>query len=133
VPRWLNEGLAQVFETGQLDGDSLRIDAADRQRLARLRSDLAQQPLSLAHVLSAEEREFLGPHSSSSSQRHYLYAWGLAHYIAFEQNLLASPRLDEYVASSARQLDPIIRFEKLIGQPLAEFEKRWRAAMLDGR
>ena len=29
VPRWLNEGLAQTFEAGLLDGDSLRVDAPD--------------------------------------------------------------------------------------------------------
>ena len=33
VPRWLNEGLAQVFEGGQLESGSLRIDAPDRVKL----------------------------------------------------------------------------------------------------
>lgn len=129
VPRWLNEGLAQVFETGQLDGDSLRIDAPDRERLARLRADLSSQPLPLAQVLHAQEREFLGPHGNTSSQRHYLYAWGLAYYLAFDEGLLGTSRLDEYVASSAQELDPILRFERLVGQPVADFDRQWRAAM----
>lgn len=129
VPRWLNEGLAQVFETGQLDGDSLRIDAPDRQRLERLQEDLAAQPLRLAQLLTAQEREFLGPHGDTSSQRHYLYAWGVAYYLAFQENLLATKRLDEYVAPAAEQLDPIARFERLANQPLPQFEERWRAAM----
>jgi hypothetical protein len=30
VPRWLNEGLAQIFETGQLEAGTLRLDAAKR-------------------------------------------------------------------------------------------------------
>ena len=129
VPRWLNEGLAQVFEGGQLDGDSLRLDAPDRERLKRLRADVAQQPLPLAQLLTAQEREFLGPHGTESSQRHYLYAWGLAHYLTFHESLLASPRLGEYVTSAAQRMDPIERFEKLAGRPLAEFERQWRAAM----
>lgn len=130
VPRWLNEGLAQVFETGQLDGDSLRIDAPDRERLARLKADLASQSLPLAEVLHAQEREFLGPHGNASSQRHYLYAWGLAYYLAFDEGLLGTSRLDEYVASSAEELDPIVRFERLVGQTLSDFERQWRGAMV---
>ena len=130
VPRWLNEGLAQVFESGQLDGESLRLDAPDKQRLAALRADLASsQPLRLTQVLTAGEREFLGLHSGGTPQRHYLYAWGLAHYLTFDGNLLSSGRLDAYVSPAAERLDPIARFEQLAGQPLPEFETAWRAAM----
>jgi len=132
VPRWLNEGLAQVFESGQLDGDSLRLDAPDKERLAALRADLAAgQPLPLAQLLTASERQFLGPHAGAAPQRHYLYAWGLAHYLTFRHNLLASGRLDQYVAQESQRLDPIARFEQLAGQPIAEFEAAWRAAMLE--
>lgn len=133
VPRWLNEGLAQVFETGQLDGDSLRIDAPDRDRLRRLREDLAAQPLPLAQLLTAQEREFLGPHGDSSSQRHYLYAWGLAYYLAFDEGLLTTARLDDYVARDAKRQGPIARFERLVNQPLPQFERRWREQMVAAR
>ena len=131
VPRWLNEGLAQVFESGQLDGDLLRIDAPDRAKLARLQADLASgEPLSLTQLLAAQEREFLGPHAADEPKRHYLYSWGLAYYLAFHEDLLDSGRLDDYVADSARQLEPTRRFEKVIGRRLAEFEPMWRQAML---
>ena len=133
VPRWLNEGLAQVFETGQLDGDSLRIDAPDRDRLARLQQDLATQPLPLAQLLTAQEREFLGPHGDGSSQRHYLYAWGLAYHLAFQENLLGTARLDQYVTPAAQKLSPVARFEGLVNQPLPSFEQRWREAIAAAR
>jgi hypothetical protein len=133
VPRWLNEGLAQVFETGQLDGDSLRIDAPDRDRLTRLQQDLSTQPLPLAQLLTAQEREFLGPHGDSSSQRHYLYAWGLAYHLAFQENLLGTARLDRYVSPAAQKLGPVARFEGLVNQPLPKFEQRWREAMTAAR
>jgi hypothetical protein len=131
VPRWLNEGLAQVFESGQLDGDSLRLDAPDKGRLAALRAELASsRPLPLAQVLAANEREFLGPHASGTPERQYLYAWGLAHYLVFHENLLASGRLDAFVAARSQRLEPIARFEQLVGRSLPEFEKAWREAML---
>jgi hypothetical protein len=134
VPRWLNEGLAQVFESGQLDGDSLRLDAPARDKLASLQQDLAAgQPLPLARLLEAEEREFLGPHGSGSPSRHYLYAWGLAWHLSMAQNLLGPGKLDEYVGERPGPRDPITRFEQLTGQRLAEFEPAWRRAMLEAK
>jgi len=82
-------------------------------------------------LLTASERQFLGPHAGATPQRHYLYAWGLAHYLTFRHNLLASGRLDQYVTQESQRLDSIARFEALTGQPLAEFESAWRAAMLE--
>jgi hypothetical protein len=88
-------------------------------------------PLSLAALLTGRERQFLGPHAGGSPQRHYLYAWGVAWYLTFHENLLASDRLPEYVALGADEQDAIARFERLTGRPLAEFEGKWRAAMLE--
>jgi len=127
VPTWLHEGLAQVFEGGQLEGDSLRIDAPDRDRLKRLLTDLnSGDPLPLARLLVAEERTFAGDHGGRASERHYLYAWGLAYYLVTEKNLLGSSALDEFVSPQAAALTPTARLEKLVGQPLDRFEAQWR-------
>jgi hypothetical protein len=88
LPLWLAEGLAQIFESPQFDTeDRMRIDAPDPQRLARLAADLVSgSPLALADLLTADPSQFLVPHDASgeTSERHYLYAWGLAYYLAFE-------------------------------------------------
>ena len=63
--------------------------------------------------------------------RAYYYSWGLAYYLAFEQGVLDSPPLDAYLSPAAAQLDPVTRFEQLVGMPLADFETRWRTAMLE--
>jgi hypothetical protein len=133
VPRWLNEGLAQVFEGGQLESGSLRLDAADSVRLKSLQDDLrSPRPLSLSDVLTADEGHFLVSHrgGEKASQRYYLYAWGLAYYLAFRQPLLETPALDLYVDLPAAKLAPVERFEKLVGMPLAGFEAKWRAEIL---
>lgn len=131
VPTWLHEGLAQVFEGGQLEGDSLRIDAPDRERLKLLLADLnAADPLSLSRLLVAEERTIAGDHGGRESERHYLYAWGLSYYLVTEKNLLGSSALDEFVSQQAVALPPAARLEKLVQQPLARFEEEWRAKML---
>ena len=89
LPHWLNEGLAQIFEAGQVEADSLRIDAPDRKRLAQLQNDLrGEHPLTVRDVVLADEQDFLNPSSSRSAQRYYLYSWGLAYYLTFEKDRL---------------------------------------------
>jgi Protein of unknown function (DUF1570) len=133
VPRWLNEGLAQVFEGGQLESGSLRLDAPDAARLKLLQQDLrSPQVLSLSELLTADEGRFLvlHPGGAQASQRHYLYSWGLAYYLAFRQPLLETPALDRYVDPAAAGRSPIERFQTLVNMPLAEFEANWRGEML---
>jgi len=136
VPRWLNEGLAQIFETGQLEAGTLRLDAPHAERLAKLQGNLrSDRPLSLADVLKAKGSEFLvfhtgGPAATERSKQYYLYSWGLAYYLAFRQPVLETAALDRYVEAAAAKSDPIARFERLVGMPLDQFESRWRAEML---
>ncbi len=129
VDRWLNEGLAQIFEVGQLDGDTLRIDAPNPTALAHLQRDLASDsPLSLAELLVSSDRDFLAAHARISTARHYAYAWGLVYYVTIEKQLLTPESLAAFLSPSEQS--PLERFEALIGKPLREFEREWREAML---
>lgn len=131
VPRWLNEGLAQVFEHAQLDADTLRIDAPAADLLARLQADLKRpDPLPLDDLLTREQ-SFTAMHSrQAAAERRYLYAWGLAHYLTFDRAGLNTPKFAEYIAASGPTDKPIARFERWVGRPLPEFETQWRSAML---
>jgi hypothetical protein len=137
VPRWLNEGLAQVFESGQLEGDMLRIDAPSRSRLLALRNDfqkLGRFPLS--EMLIAADQPFLVPHAYQSGQgdeRMYLYAWGLAWHLAFQHDALESSALELYLDSDSQHVDPIPRFEALVGKQLPRFEDQWRESIMRQR
>lgn len=132
VPIWLHEGLAQVFQSGQLEADMLRIDAPLGAALEVLQDDLASDdPLLLDDLLAAGRREFLaGPQADRRAQRLYAYAWGVAYCLTFYEPVLGTGRLDEYVAPRAAQSPPAARFELLIDTPLSDFEARWRQAML---
>ncbi len=133
VPRWLNEGLAQIFEGGQLEAGALRLDAPDPDRLQNLKNDLRSAgALRLADVLEADQSAFLvyHPGGSHASKQHYLYSWGLAYYLTFRQPMLETADLDLYVARQGEPISPIKRFERLVGMPLDKFEARWRADML---
>ncbi|MGD9722463.1 MAG: DUF1570 domain-containing protein [Pirellulales bacterium] len=133
VPRWLNEGLAQTFEAGLLEADTLRIDNPNAVALSRLQSDLAgEQPLSLAELLAAGSDSFLAGHADDgqSVSRHYYYSWGLAYYLAFEQGVLGTANFEAYLNPELAGASPVERFEALVGMPLSTFEPRWREAML---
>jgi len=136
VPRWLNEGLAQVFESGKLDGQSLRLDAPAPAQLALLQEELRRRPLQLEDLLEAENLPFLDGHvqeNQRSAGRNYAYAWGLAWYLTFHEQKTAGAALDQYVSQDSSQLTPVARFEKFTGKKLAQFEKDWRRTMLDLR
>lgn len=105
IPRWLNEGLAQVMENGRLESGQLRIDAPDQERLKRLYDDMHRaDPLTLVGLLQAPPEAFLGIHESQASKvveadRYYLYSWGLAYYLAFEKRAsLGTKALEAYVS-----------------------------------
>jgi hypothetical protein len=135
VPRWLNEGLAQVFESGRLDGQSLRLDAPSPQRLARLQAELRRNPWPLAEMLQAENPPFLEGHASDtqSADRAYTYAWGLAWYLTFREQKLGGAAINQFVGPGSVELSPIQRFEKFTGSKLPQFEQEWRRAILEAR
>ena len=133
VPRWLNEGLAQIFEAGLLEADSLRIDAPNLVALAQLQADLqGGSPLELKDLLTAGSDTFLTAHAADGQtiSRAYYYSWGLAYYLAFDQGVLGTPAFDDYLSAAPAGSNPVERFEKFVGMPLPQFEPRWRAAML---
>lgn len=131
VPRWLNEGLAQVFERGFLEADTLRVDAPDTTLLTDLKKRLASDDsLTLAKLLNASDDSFLMTHSESASAEHYLYSWGLAYYLVFERAWLRGEALEGYVRGSTASEGAVACFETSVGRSLAEFEKEWRGTML---
>lgn len=135
VPRWLNEGLAQMFESGQLEGDTLRIDAPDREALLAVQEQLARDdPAVLPRLLAADETEFLTAHRSAAGPGREIYylSWALTYYLTFlrEPSIWDTAALDAYVTPDGSGLSPIARFERLVHVPLPEFWRRWRSTLL---
>jgi len=136
LPPWFAEGMALMFESALLESDTLRIDAPNRAALKTLQADLrSRHPLTLAELLAADREAFLiDDDAQAPTDRLYAAAWGLVYYLAFERDLLTRAKLDRYLAGLAAAdrttRSQVQRFEQVVGQPLAEFESQWRAAML---
>jgi hypothetical protein len=128
VPHWLNEGLAQIFETAIVEAGELRVDAPDPKRLRQVRLALRKNKLCpLRDLLRAGARQFLVHHANEQevADQYYLASWALAYYLAFDRKKLGTADLDRYVTALKQGADPVEAFCQLVGQPLPEFEKAW--------
>ncbi len=129
LPRWLNEGLAQIFETAVFEVGELRIGHADKERLQAVRQALGKENWpSLVDLLRSGPKQFQVAHDRDKqiSDRYYLASWGLAFYLTFDRKLLGTPALDDYVRQLKRGTDPVEAFAALTGQSVATFEADFR-------
>ncbi len=133
VPRWLNEGLAQIFETAIFEAGELRVGHADPDRLRAVRPSLKKiELLPLADLLRAGPKQFQVGHASDKqgSDKHYLTSWALAFYLTFDRKILGKKALDDYIKSLQRDTDPLEAFQELVGVPLAKFESDFHQYIL---
>jgi hypothetical protein len=130
LPRWLNEGLAQIFETAVFEVGELRIGHADKERLDAVRVALSKDALlPLADLLRCGPKQFQVAHDGDKqvSDRYYLASWALAFYLTFDRKVVGTPALDAYVRGLKRGTDPLDAFRTLTGQPLSKFEQDFQA------
>ncbi len=133
MPRWLNEGLAQLFETALIEADEVRVGRPDPERLRRARAALgANELVSLRELLRSGPKQFLVAHASDkeTSDRYYLTAWALALYLASDGKLLNTRPLDDYCRATRAGEDPLAAFAALVGtrrDDLPKFEEKFHA------
>jgi hypothetical protein len=137
VPRWLNEGLAQIFETAITDGNELNVGQVDPARLELAKALANKGALApLAELLKSSSAQFVVAHGQDrqAADRYYLTAWALTHYLMIERKLLGSDNLDEFLAAlngkldpvkgtRERPADPLEAMSKLAGTPIPQLEK----------
>ena len=126
LPRWLNEGLAQIFETAVLEADELRVGHADPERLARVQTLLRGKTglVPLAELLRSGKEAFLAEHAAqqSAADRAYLTAWAVTFYLTFEKRVLGTEEFERFLASVNRGEDPLAAFADWVGQDVTAVE-----------
>lgn len=136
VPRWLNEGLAQVFESALVDTGELRVGHVDVKRLTAVQNAVRQKGLvPLAELLASTPKQFNVAHRAEarSADRFFMASWALAYYLTFEKKLLQTSAMDEYLGALQRDASPVDAFRDLMGQPLDRFEADWTDFLLQLR
>ncbi|MFO0797379.1 MAG: hypothetical protein U0804_07860 [Gemmataceae bacterium] len=134
LPRWLNEGLAQVFERAVVEAGEVRADAPDQKRLTRAKEAVGAKGaglMPLTELLGAGPGAFLAHHADGKAEadRAYLTCWALAHHLTFDRRAVGSERFRAYLVAVNTGDDPRRAFEDLVGQPLPAFEADWHAAL----
>ncbi len=136
LPRWLNEGLAQVFETAVVEVGELRADSPDRERLLRvkewLRAKNGNALVPLPDLLLTGKNAFLASHADqkATADRAYLTSWALAYHLTFGRRLIGTDGFKKYLVAVNSGGDPRKAFADLVGQELPEFEKDWHSYLL---
>jgi mRNA-degrading endonuclease RelE of RelBE toxin-antitoxin system len=126
LPRWLNEGMAQVFETAVFEGGELRIGHAERARLEKAQDAIRDKAFPpLKEIITARRDAFVVTHAGKrpEADRAYTATWALASYLMFNRQVLGTAELDDFVKATNHGADPLAAFEKLTGQSAAEFDK----------
>ncbi|HQR05231.1 MAG TPA: DUF1570 domain-containing protein [Gemmatales bacterium] len=132
VPRWLNEGLAQIYESAFVEVDQLKIGRIDEKRLLEIQDEVRRgRFMTIREILQAPPQQFFVRHTLESfdADRHYNASWALTHFLMFDLKLLGSPALVEFVSAPASG-DEVKRFEKLVGMPIEQCEQQWKAYLL---
>lgn len=132
VPRWLNEGLAQLFESAFIEINELRVGRIDEKRLADIQDTVTKgRFMTIREILQAPAQQFFVRHTQESfeADRQYNASWALAHFLTYELKLLTSQAMVEYVSSSQTG-EEVKRFEKLTGMSLEQCEQRWKTYLL---
>ena len=132
LPRWLNEGLAQVFETAVVEAGELSVGHADAERLGRAQALFRAKPPSVGEVLRAGPEQYLAAHSGqkSDASRAYLLSWAVTFHLTFERRTLGTPEFTKYLETLNTGGDPVAAFEVWVGQDLPAFEAELRDAVL---
>jgi len=137
LPRWLNEGLAQVFETAVVEAGELRADTPDRDRLLRVKDWLkgkggGDRLVPLDDLLITGKDAFLAFHADqkAATNRAYLTSWALAYYLTFDRRVIGTNEFKKYLIAVNSGGDPRKAFSTLVGKELSVFEKEWHTYLL---
>jgi hypothetical protein len=128
IPRWLNEGLAQIFETAIVEAGELRVGHADRIRLSEAQKCLKDGKLvSIRELLHSGPNAFVVGHANdqATSDRYYLTSWAVAFYLTFGLDKLHSPEMTRYARQLKQGMDPTSAFVELVGRSPEDFEQEF--------
>lgn len=139
LPRWVNEGLAQIFETAVVEAGELRVGHADAARLNRVRELLrgtgGMPPAGLVSVrelLRAGKDAFLAAHADqrNAADRVYLTSWAVTFHLTFERRAVGTAEFDAYLKIVNAGSDPLAAFEAWVGRDVSAYESELRDYLL---
>jgi hypothetical protein len=130
IPRCLDEGLAEIFEVGQISGEKIEIGSRSYtwvELLRKARNTGGLKPFT--YFLSLPVKDFVNYKNSNLPKLHIAQCWALAHFLVFEQNGTWKPVLKGLLNQSGYQETPEQVIEKALygGYKLRDIEQAWQS------
>ena len=135
IPPWLNEGLAQLFESALVEAGDLRADLADPERVKRFRAEVqAGRDLALEELLKSPASRFhvTGSDDMEASRQAYLASWALCSWLVLDKGRLRLEDLDGFSSADPALLDSRAIFGKVFSIPVEEAQNQVRETFRKG-
>lgn len=131
VPVWLNEGMASYVMSLREDVSGLHTDEMQPEMYPLVRMMAAQDSLPPIEQLVARRESITVHETRESAAAFYAAAWGLVYYLNNERDALTNGMYASYMRELEKGTEPKRAFEIMTGEPLADTEAAWQAAILD--
>ncbi len=111
MPLWLNEGLAEFYQTSQIYDHDVLLGEPDQQRLMLLRQETL---LPLATLLTVDEKS---PYYTEEKKGAIFYAecWALTHYLTLRDYAEKTSKVQQYKRQVNNGVDPVAAATRVFG------------------
>jgi tetratricopeptide (TPR) repeat protein len=103
MPPWLNEGLAEFYQTTEIREKEVLLGRPSVENIMLLRQN---RLLPLATLFSVD-RNSPYYHEENKASIFYAESWALTHYLEFEDRREHTSRLQQYVSLVSNKVDPV--------------------------
>ena len=111
LPLWLDEGMAEFYETAQINEKDAALGAAHTHDLMLLR----QMPLLSFDMLCSIDEKSPYYREKKKGSIFYSESWALAHYLYFHDFDYKTSRVNEYMELLAQNVDPVPAAKRVFG------------------
>lgn len=111
MPLWVNEGLAEYYETTEIHENNIALGKASNENLALLRQS---KLLPLATLFTVD---YNSPyyHEQNRASIFYSESWALTHYLQINDVKDKTDRLEEYLELVSHDVDPVAAGKRAFG------------------
>lgn len=128
IPLWLNEGLAEVYATFELEKDQYTVGKSRAPHLLLLQ----RAPLMPLDALFAVDRRSPEYNERSRQGMFYAQSWALTHYLLFGEERAGKNDLLRFIDLLAKEKDQAAAFTAAFGADLAAVRRKLAGYLKDG-
>ncbi len=111
LPLWLNEGIAEFMQNTDINGKDVRLGQPSSEDILYLRQNRTI-PLQVLFKVDSKSPYY---HEEQKGSVFYAESWALTHYLMVTDSQNHTHRIDDYIALTKQDADPLAAAEKAFG------------------